>query len=172
MPAYTGKFLDGFGNHITVWAVSNPVVSDHEPADLYDRAPGFGIARFNKEEQSITMECWPRWVEPSEGDEAQYLGWPLTISVDQNYGREPVAYLPELNFQGIENPVVQVIENRSQNIVYSRRVTNNRFRPPVFSRGAYDIRVGEPGTDRMQTLENIASESETDQSTLIVTFTR
>ena len=45
----TGEFLDGFGNRITVRAIGNPVVSGREPARLYDRAPGYGIVRMNKE---------------------------------------------------------------------------------------------------------------------------
>ena len=31
-PDYTGDFLDGFGNHMTVWAVANPLKSGREPA--------------------------------------------------------------------------------------------------------------------------------------------
>jgi hypothetical protein len=40
--------------------------------DIKNRADGFGIARFNKETRSVTYECWPRFADVSEGDEAQF----------------------------------------------------------------------------------------------------
>ena len=78
-PRYTGRFLDGFGNRLTVVAVANPVASGHEPARLHDRAPGYGIVRFRKASRTIVLECWPRWVDPLERDARQYPGWPVTI---------------------------------------------------------------------------------------------
>ena len=47
-PRYTGEFLDGFGNRMTVHAVSNPVASGVEPRALFDRAPGYGIVTFDR----------------------------------------------------------------------------------------------------------------------------
>ena len=47
-PRNTGDFLDGFGNHMTVLAVSNPYETGMEPRNLYDRAPGYGIVRLNR----------------------------------------------------------------------------------------------------------------------------
>jgi len=170
MPPYTGKFKDAFGNHITVWAVSNPVVSNQEPAELYDRAPGFGLVRLNKKQQTITIECWPRWVDPSDDDAEQYEGWPLTIAVADNYDREAAAYLPEIEIRGIEFPILQVIKSRSGEIVYTRRLKESRFRPHVFEKGVYDIRVGEPGTRRMKTIEKLRAEPESKRSILIVSF--
>ncbi|MBU0616564.1 MAG: twin-arginine translocation pathway signal protein, partial [Planctomycetes bacterium] len=41
-PVYTGRYHDGFRNRMTVHAVSNPMVSGHEPIALYDRATGYG----------------------------------------------------------------------------------------------------------------------------------
>jgi hypothetical protein len=170
LPPYTGKFQDGFGNHITVWTVSNPVISNHEPAELYDRAPGFGIVRLDKKGQTITMECWPRWVDPSEGDDAQFPGWPLTISVSENYDRKAIAFLPVLTFEGIEYPVVQVINEKNGEIIYTRRITEQSFRPKVFSKGAYTIQIGEPGTDRTKTLEGIQSETLENGSSIVISF--
>ena len=76
-PHYTGDFIDGFGNPITVIAVANPINTGLEPASLYDRMPGYGVIRFGKE---VVFECWPRWVDPSSADAQQFFGWPFTLS--------------------------------------------------------------------------------------------
>jgi len=39
-PRNTGDYLDGFGNRMTVLAVSNPFRLGIEPTDVNDRAPG------------------------------------------------------------------------------------------------------------------------------------
>jgi hypothetical protein len=170
MPAYTGRYLDGFGNHITVWAVSNPVISNHEPAELHDRAPGFGIARLNREARTITMECWPRWANPVDPNAQQYPGWPLTISVEDNYRREPSAYLPKLEFKGISDPVIQILEERTGEIIYTLRAKGPSFQPGVFAPGSYEIRIGEPGTEQMKSLPNLRATSLGDAETIVIEF--
>jgi hypothetical protein len=78
-PRNTGNYLDGFGNKITVLAVSNPHTLGIEPADINDRAPGYGIVTFDRIEHTITMANWPRWVDPSAPGAKPYPGWPITI---------------------------------------------------------------------------------------------
>ncbi|MFN3484993.1 MAG: hypothetical protein ACK44W_05870, partial [Planctomycetota bacterium] len=97
-PEYTGKFHDGLGNKMTVWAVSNPSKTGREPAELHDRAPGWGLVRFDKKKRTITMECWPRMIDPTDPAHAglQYPGWPHTIHQLDNYGRAAAAWLPTL----------------------------------------------------------------------------
>ncbi|MBN2410380.1 alkaline phosphatase D family protein [candidate division KSB1 bacterium] len=170
MPDYTGSYLDGFGNHITVWAVSNPVLSNHEPATLHDRAPGYGIVKLNKKQQTITMECWPRYADPDAPDAKQYTGWPKTITVADNYGRQAIAFLPVLQFTGLEYPVVQVVDESNNEIVYTVRAKGNSFKPKVFKSGTYTLIVGEPGTDKMKTLKGINSIGLTEEMNLPVEF--
>ena len=170
MPDYTGSYLDGFGNHITVWAVSNPVISNQEPADLHDRAPGYGIVRLNKPEQKITMECWPRYVDPTDANGPQYPGWPLKIDLADNYGRKAAAYLPTFQFKNLQNPVIQVIDQANQEIVYTVRAQGDSFRAKVFRPGTYTVKIGEPGTDRIKTLENLQSIGLENQETVVVEF--
>jgi hypothetical protein len=63
-----------------------------------------------------------------------------------NDGRRPAGYLPVLRFKGIDNPVVQVVEEASREIIYTLRIRGNEFRPPVFQAGNYTVRCGQPGT--------------------------
>ena len=84
---WTGDYEDGLGNKITMHAYANPPA---DRRDVKNRADGFGIARFNKEARSVTYECWPRFADVSEGDEAQFPGWPVTHNMSDNDGRKVV----------------------------------------------------------------------------------
>ncbi len=155
MPGYTGEYLDGFHNKVTVWAVSNPYQSNHEPASLHDRAPGYGIVRFDKKKQKITMECWPRYSNPKENGK-QYPGWPKTISMESNYGRKAFDFLPLIKTKGLEQPpVMLLIKESDSSLVYARRMKSQNFRAKIFEPGSYTLVIGEPGTHRMDTLKGI-----------------
>lgn len=156
-PEYTGEFLDGFGNKVTCLAVANPSPKPNGGQKLTTRAAGFGIVKFNKKSREITIECWPRNVDITDPASKQYPGWPRTIKQEDNYGRKAVAYLPTIAVRGMRNPVVQVIDESDDEIIYTLRINGNSFRPKVFKEGNHTIKVGEPGTEKMKTLEGIQS---------------
>jgi len=150
-PKYTGENVDGFGNKITVHAASNPLFTGKEPARLYDRAAGYGIVRLNKTKREIIIECWPRQANPELGDSEQYEGWPIEITQESNYGRKAIAYLPELIIDGLDNPVVIIINEETEEIIYSIRLKQNTFKPKVFDASInYIVKVGEPDRDVWQ----------------------
>lgn len=155
MPKYTGNFKDGFGNLMTVNAVSNPYFTGKNPSKLYDRATGYGIVKFNRKSRNIKIECWPRWVDPSKEDAKQYPGWPITINQTDNYSRKPVAYLPNLIIEGINNPVIQIINENKNEIVYTLRIKEKTFKPYVFEKGTYTIRIGKLGTVNEKIVKDI-----------------
>jgi hypothetical protein len=135
---WTGDFKDGLGNKIAIMAYANPP----DIKDERQRADGYGLVRFQKKTRKITVECWPRFADVKSGDRAQFPGWPITVDADQNDGRKPVAWLPELVFEGAVNPVVQVLDEKSGEILYTTRVVGNRFQPPVFSAGSFTVKAG------------------------------
>lgn len=144
-PKYTGEYKDGFGNKMTVHAASNPTFTNKQPSRLYDRATGYGIVRFNKESRNITIECWPRYANPKLGDTEQYEGWPITIAQEDNYGRKAVSYLPEISIEGLDNPVIEIINEATRETIYSLRINRKSFKAKVFDDTVlYTIRVGEP----------------------------
>jgi len=169
-PKYTGEFKDGFGNKITVYAVSNPVFTGKKPANLYDRATGYGIVKFNRKTRDMTIECWPRWVDPSEPDAMQYPGWPILINQLDNYGKKAVGYLPIIRVEGITDPVVQVIDEANEEVVYTLRIQGNSFRPKVFKQGTYAVVVGEPDTGQMERFDHIPSKDVESSEVLRVLF--
>ena len=160
MPDYTGEYLDGFGNKITVWAAANPgPTTGKEPAILHDKSPGYGIVHFKKSDRQITMECWPRYADPADPTTGrQYPGWPKTITQEDNYSREAVETLPLLKISGnLKNPVIQVIDESNDEIIYTLRIKGDTYKPRVFKAGSYTIKVGKQGTAKMQVLKSIKS---------------
>lgn len=167
-PRNTGDFEDGFGNKMTVHAVGNPVQTNREPGLIYDRSTGYGIVIFDKNERKITIECWPRYADPTANPEGQYDGWPVVIDQQANYGRKPAGYLPELRVKGLAEPVVQIYNEKTGEMEYALRIKGDRFTPKVFdSQSTYRVRLGEPDQDRWQEFKNVSPD---DEEPIICTF--
>jgi alkaline phosphatase D len=170
----TGDYTDGFANKLTVHAIGNPAAKNRKGrlATLHDKASGFGIVRLNVKTGTIRMECHRLLIDaanPKPGD--QFPGWPKTIRHTDNYGRKPVAHLPEIKVEGLKTPVVQVKVSKTGELVYALRLRGNSFRPPVFDKGAtYEVRVGEPDRGLWKTLKSLKGESTDSQSTRTVKF--
>lgn len=157
-PAYTGNFLDGFGNHMTIHAVANPRKTTKQPALIYDRATGYGMVTFDKGNRSILTECWPRFVNPQQHPSGQYQGWPLTINQEENYGRLAEAWLPEIKVNGLNNPIIEIREELTGELVYCLRIKGNRFKPKVFTKGSYTIRVRDPDSSLVKERHNVKAQ--------------
>ncbi|AQT69332.1 PhoD-like phosphatase [Anaerohalosphaera lusitana] len=173
LPDYTGQFHDGFGNKINVYAAANPgYESGVFPARLHDRSPGYGIVHFDKPERTITMECWPRYVDPTdESTGSQYEGWPRTIDMMDNYGREAEAYLPTIKVSGTKDPVVQVIGEKFAEIVYTVRIKGNEFSPKVFDADdEYTVIVSQPDEGQVEVLNDLKATSEEGSSVVELAF--
>jgi len=69
---FTGDYLDGLGNKITMHAYANIEGTDN-------LREGFGIVRFNKKEKSVTFESWDRFTDVTKAGVKQMPGWPRTI---------------------------------------------------------------------------------------------
>lgn len=69
----TGRFVDGFGNPITMHAYANP--------ESQDDGAGYGLVRFNKFDRTATFECWPRKEDVTAAEARQFPGWPQTVDL-------------------------------------------------------------------------------------------
>jgi hypothetical protein len=87
---WTGDYLDGFNNKITMLAYANPDPErskfTDKPADENDSnatqegwADGYGLIRFKKSSGEVTFECWPRFADVSKPAAEQFPGWPVTV---------------------------------------------------------------------------------------------
>ncbi len=130
---FAGDFLDGFGNKLRMAAYANPTVENHQ-------GTGFGLVRFRKKTREIVFECWPRFVDVTKPGATQYTGWPITVTQEDNYARKPVAWLPTVK-ANIDNPVVQIIDETSNEVVYTLRVNGRQWQPKTFRVGPHTIRV-------------------------------
>lgn len=149
---WTGDYLDGLGNHIRMMAYANPP----NRADEKQRADGFGIARFDKTNRTITFECWPRFADTREGDAAQFPGWPITVKMQDNDGRKVYGYLPKLEDLPSEQPVVQVIHEETGEVLYTVRLASADFQLPVYEAGKYTVKVGKDKIDaNSKTIEGV-----------------
>ena len=158
---YTGRYYDGLGNKLTMRAYANPTKDNYNAA-------GYGLARFRKSSREITMECWPRHVDVTQPGAQQFPGWPITIKQEDNYTRMPIAYLPTLRVAGVMDPVIQVIDEELDEVVYTIRIKGNRWRPMVFREGTYTVKVGED--DGVKILSDVRSAPEDQSGFLDVTF--
>jgi alkaline phosphatase D len=167
-PPHLGEFQDPFGNYFRMVAVANPeraallsgklrqrhLIPEAEAATgLGDtvrtsQGDGYGIVRFDKPQQQLTIECWPHNTDPAAGT-SQFPGWPVTLGQDELDGRKPVAWLPDLAIQGASNAVVQITDQNTGELVKITRARDGRYRPGVFvADHQYTLRVGDPESEQ------------------------
>ena len=135
---WTGDYEDGLGNRITMLAYANP----EDRSDERKRADGFGIARFKKSTRKVTFECYKRFSDKETAKGEQFPGWPITFHISENDGRKVFARLPEVGSDDYVNPVIQVIEKKSGEILYTTRARGESFGAPVYGPGTYDVKIG------------------------------
>jgi hypothetical protein len=87
---WTGDFLDGFHNKISMVAYANPdperkKIAAWEKDEKTNLAPdtgwadGYGLIRFKKSAGEVTFECWPRFADVTKPDARQFPGWPVVV---------------------------------------------------------------------------------------------
>lgn len=165
--ANTGDYMDGFLNKVTVHAVGNPKLKNRRGKinTLHDKASGYGIVRFDKDEKTITMECYKLQIDAADvkqGD--QFPGWPKTIRMEDNYGKQAVAWLPEITVKGLKDPVVQIIEESTGETIYTLRIKGNKYQPKVFKQGKYTIKAGDPDEGDMKTQKGVPASMDKDKA--------
>ena len=142
-PEYTGEYLDGFQNKMTVLAAANPTIQEKKKGGkLNTRAAGYGIVRYNKPERSTTFECWARNVDIHDPNSKQYEGWPITIAQGDNFNIKEGYELPKLQISK-KDQVVTIRHQFTGEVVSSIRVKGTEFQPKVLMPGKYIIEVGE-----------------------------
>ncbi len=167
----TGEFIDSFGHPMTVLAVKNGL-KEPRTGDvmqfLDDKSSGIGLVHFDKQRQTIRIECWPFLADTSKAD-TQMPGWPVEIKMLENYGRKVTGYLPTLNVSGAAKPVFHVFEDATGELVYALRATGSTFRPHVFAAGKYRVRISDPDRGKSAELKGLTPESG-DAGTMKVTI--
>jgi hypothetical protein len=160
---FAGDFKDGLGNRLTVAAYANPTAENYQ-------ATGFGVVRFRKKPREIVMECWPRFVDVTKPGATQYPGWPLTVAQEDNYARKPIAWLPRV-VSAADDPVVQVIDETTGEVVYTLRIRGREWTPKAFRAGPHTVRVG-TGDGTWKEFKGVSATTEKPTAVLDVRFWR
>jgi len=143
-PDYTGDYLDGFSNRITMLAAANPTAAEkNEGGKLSTRAAGFGVVKFDKLDRTITFECWPRNIDITDPASKQYTGWPVTISQRDNYSMNNGFVLPELEISEPDQ-VISIFDASTDELVSSIRIQGHSLKPTVPKPGTYHLAIGDP----------------------------
>lgn len=150
-----GIFEDAFGNKFRLEAVTNPL--EGKAGQAGRGSSGYGLVIVNRAERRIMLDCLVRPENTPGAQPQSFPGWPIAFHQLDNDSRKPAAYLPLLQFRGISDPVVQVVDEKSRATVYALRIKGTEFRPQVFRSGSYTIRCGEPGTSAWKEIKGIPS---------------
>lgn len=143
-PRNSGEYTDGFGNKVTVHCVANPTKFGHEPAELYDRAVGFGCIDIDRQTREITMTNWPYWEDLSKPGAKPYPGWPVKIKqTDNGLPRTPHRLA---TVQG--GRVIEVFSEPANELVYALHLPAGPFTPTVPAPGSYTVRLYDPASKR------------------------
>jgi hypothetical protein len=147
----TGEYMDGFGNRITVHAVANPARFGAEPRALHERSPGYGIVRLNRTSRTVSFANWPRYTQAWQTGAKPYPGWPIVFHQLDNGLSRARYVLPSLTVPDEAQPVVQVLEDATGEVMYTVRWPGHSFRLPVFREGVFSVRLlDERGNVRRQ----------------------
>lgn len=151
--AWTGDFEDGLGNKISMLAYANP----EDRSDERKRADGYGIVRFKKSTREVTFECYQRFTDVTKDRDAQFPGWPITINTRDNDGRKVFGHLPRCAIGDLVDPVYQVIENATGEILYTTRARGRWIEAPVYGPGKYTVKAGpdKPVTVLLESIEPV-----------------
>jgi hypothetical protein len=155
----TGEYLDGFGHRVYVYAVGNPTgLNDRDRyRQALIKASGFGIVRIDPAERAYTCESYRFLCDVTDGNAAnQFPGWPHTIRQQDNFGRKRFGVLARVTAPaGVTDPVVQVFDERNNELVYALRVQGESFEPFVFDDSVYTVRIGEPQSARWNSVKGL-----------------
>ena len=134
---FTGEYYDGFDNKISVYSYANQGGNE-----AISKGLGHSIIRFNKRKREITFEAYPRFQNITQPIK-QFPGLPKTIRQWDNDGRKIQGYLPKVKVEGLSKPILQVINETNNEILYTFRLKENSFLPPIYDKKSnYTIKVG------------------------------
>lgn len=152
-PKNYGDYEDGFGNRLTVFAVSRPDKSAVGSAWQNAMAAGYSTIIFNRSTREIEVSAWP-YNADTEKDKP-YPFWPVMINQTDNYGRKAAGWLPEVRVEGLKDPVIRVIREYTGEVIYTLRIAGSSFQPKVFEMGNYRIEIGEPDNNIWKKVEKV-----------------
>ncbi len=144
----TGDYLDAFGNHMSVLAIANPARHPGPGLDgLRFRVTGYTILTCNRATRRTKIAEWPRWIDPSAAGARPYDGWPITINQLDNGFWGAKWKLEPIDTPEFSDPVVQVQNETTGDVIYTLRISGKSFTPLVRTPGTYKVVAYDPDGD-------------------------
>ncbi|MEM9828174.1 MAG: hypothetical protein AAF958_16400, partial [Planctomycetota bacterium] len=90
---HTGKYTDGFGNLVYVYAHGNPEIGTKK--NRYEKAhqkgSGFGLVTIDTDSLTYRIDAFRFFCDPLQpGPQARFPGWPITLHRDENLGQNRI----------------------------------------------------------------------------------
>jgi len=70
-----------------------------------------------------------------------------------NYGRDRYGRLGSYSVPGVDEPVVKVYDEATNDLLYAYRAQQSEVEPFVFEEGTYTVKIGDPESGQWQTFE-------------------
>ena len=162
----TGEYVDGFGNLNYVYAIGNPVEAERKKPRYIladEKASGYSLITFDRGNRTYTPDAWHFLTDASQDTpESHFSGWPHTIHQEENFGAvtQSDLTLPPIKVTGIEDPVVEITDEKDGELLYILRIKGTVYTPKVISKGSYKVRVGNPETDSWQEKSGVKTGAE------------
>lgn len=119
----------------------------------------WGLIRIDPQAHTYTLSAFA--LPDSLSVEPEPLpDWPLVLHQRDQVGRAPVAWLPPLSVSTEHLPVVQVVQQATQQVVYTRRLSQRQIILPVYAPGRYRLRIWDPVGGHQQILSGIEAETQ------------
>ena len=88
----------------------------------------------------------------------QFDGWPLKLNhTDNGYPHDGLK-LPTLRDLPTPNPIVQVIDQGTKEVIYTVRLQGSSLTPRVFSPGTYTVRIYDEDMVILKEIESLMAE--------------
>ena len=110
-----------------------------EPERVNQRAPGYTIVEFDRQAQSVKLTNWPRWVDATTPGAQPCPGWPITVRASDCGLPRSGWVLERVDRRG--GPVLVEVRDAAGEHVYTCRVVEQSFVPPVAAAGRYTVTV-------------------------------
>jgi hypothetical protein len=97
-------------------------------------------------------------------------GWPVLVPVRHPDYERPHGYLAPVQVAGIQDPLIQVIDQDAKTSVYLERVRSHIALPRVYKDGTYTLRIGAPELGLIREIKDLTPAALANTETARISF--